>query len=266
MAASNLHSDPHTDEWHARIPSTLEGAERHSQFVRTMRVALPLAAVGLIALVVVYSIINKPKIHIATTFKSQDETAGFVSMTAPRFTGLDVDGRYYVITADEAIRPAGRVDRIDLSLVHAEVKENGVARLALNADKGTVDADAGHLTFGPAVWVDLQDGFTMETDHAFADLGNGIITGNTPVHGKSPFGTFSADRFEMTRADQSARLTGHVHLTINPAALRDAPENLRDLDGRRSAGDQQDEATPGPGLGSKPEPEPQPKPQKEQSQ
>lgn len=236
MAAGDWHNNPHTDEWQARTPSTLEGAERYSRFVRVMRITLPLAAFGLITLVIVFSIANKPKVHIATTFKSQEETAGFVSMTAPRFNGLDIDGRYYVITADEAVRPAGQADRIELSRVHAEIKENGEARLALNADKGTVDADAGHLTFGPAVWVDLQDGFTLETDHAFADLNNGIISGSTPVSGESPFGTFSADQFEMVRANQSVSLTGHVRLTINPAALEDTPENLRDLEDRRTSG------------------------------
>lgn len=250
MAASNLHNDPHTDahkdEWQARIPATLEGAERYSQFVRMMRIVLPLAAVGLIAIVVIYSIVNKPKIHFATTFKSQEETAGYVAMTAPRFTGLDVEGRYYVITADEAVRPAGQVDRIELSSVHAEVKENGEARLTLNADKGTVDADAGHLTFGPAVWVDLQDGFILETNHAFADMNSGAITGDTPISGKSPFGTFSADGFKVMRASQSVRLVGRVRLTINPAALEDAPESIRDLEDRRSVNTQDSEIISAP--------------------
>lgn len=248
-----------SDEWRARVPSTLEGAERYSRFVKTMRITLPLAAFGIISVVVVYSLTNKTKVQIATTFKSMEETAGFVSMTAPRFSGLDVDGRYYVVTADEAIRPAGREDRIELSKVHAEVKQDGEARLALNADKGTVDTDAGHLTFGPKVWVDLQDGFTLETDHAFADLNAGEVTGKTPVRGESPFGTFSADRFEMMRASQTVRLTGHVRFTINPAALEDTPENLRDLEDRRAAGKPEGQSLPeietktGPGRTATPE-------------
>lgn len=217
-----------------------------------MRIALPLAAFGIICVVVIYSVTNKTKVQIATTFKSMEETAGFVSMTAPRFSGLDVDGRYYVITADEAMRPAGREDRIELSKVHAEVKEDSQTRLALNADKGTIDTEAGQLTFGPAVWVDLQDGFTLETDHAFADLNSGTIVGRTPVRGESPFGAFSADRFEMMRASQTVRLIGHVRFTINPAALEDTPENLRDLEDRRAV-DREDrqarpETGPGPGL------------------
>lgn len=244
MAANDLHSDtfatPHTDEWRARVPSTLEGAERYSRFVSAMRVTLPLVALGIIAIVVIYSITNKPKVHIATSFKSRDETAGFVSMIAPRFNGLDIEGRYYVISADEAVRPAGQVDQIELTSVHAEVKQGGEAHLALNADRGTVNIDAGHLTFGPAVWVDLQDGFILKTDHAFADLNIGAITGNTPVEGESPFGTFSADHFEMLRANQSVRLTGNVRLTINPAALENTPENLGDLNDRRAAGRQVD--------------------------
>lgn len=241
-----------SDDWRARIPSTLEGAERYSRFVRAMRIALPLAAFGIVCVVVIYSVTNKTKVQIATTFKSMEETAGFVSMTAPRFSGLDVDGRYYVITADEAVRPAGREDRIELSKVHAEVKEDGQTRLALNADKGTVDTEASQLTFGPAVWVDLQDGFTLETDHAFADMNSGTIVGRTPVRGESPFGAFSADRFEMMRASQTVRLIGHVRFTINPAALEDTPENLRDLKDRRAIDREGRRARPetGPGLGS----------------
>lgn len=235
IASGGVPASPGMDEWRARVPSSLEGAERYSRFVKAMRIALPLAAFGIVSVVVVYSITQKPKVHIATTFKSMEETAGFVSMTAPRFSGLDTDGRYYVVTADEAVRPAGREDRIELVRVHAKVTEDGQVRLALNADKGTVDTDAGLLTFGPAVWVDLQDGFTMETDHAFADMNAGTIIGRTPVRGESPFGAFSADRFEMARSSQTVRLIGHVRFTIRPSALEDAPENLRDLEDRRVA-------------------------------
>lgn len=239
MSAGDLQSDrpirTNTDEWQARIPATLAGAERYSRFVRTMRIILPVSAFGIISLVIGYSITGKPKVQIATTYQSREETAGYVSMTAPRFNGIDIDGRYYIVTADEAIRPAGPRDRIELSRVHAEVKEDGQARLALNADKGTVDADNSQLTFGPAVWVDLQDGFTLETDHAFADLGAGTIRGDTPVRGTSPFGTFSADRFEITRSSQSVRLIGHVRFTVTPSALEDTPENLKDLNDRRAA-------------------------------
>lgn len=243
MSAGDLHSGPSNppgpdagpNEWQARIPSTLAGAERYSRFVRAMRIILPLGAFGIILLVVVFSVTHKPKVQIATTYQSREETAGYVSMTAPRFNGLDIDGRYYVVTADEAIRPAGLNDRIELSHVHAEIKEDGQARLALNADKGVVDADKNQLTFGPAVWVDLQDGFTLETDHAFADLSTGTIKGDTPVRGISPFGTFSADRFEVSRTTQTVRLVGNVRFTVTPAALEDTPENLRDLNDRRAA-------------------------------
>lgn len=253
MGASDLHNNPVTSgkpssaplmsgdgsansaTWQARTPSTLAGAERYSRFVRAMRIVLPLSAFGIITLVIAYSVLHKPKIQIATTYQSREDMAGYVSMTAPSFTGLDIDGRYYVVTADDAIRPAGIEDRVELNHVHAEVKEDGQARLSLNADKGIVDADAGHLTFGPSVWVDLQDGFTLETDHAFADMSEGIIRGETPVKGLSPFGTFSADRFEVERSSQMVRLSGHVRFTVNPAALEDTPENLRDLNERRAA-------------------------------
>lgn len=239
MSAGDLHSGSSNqtgqDEWQARIPSTLAGAERYSRFVRTMRIVLPLGAFGIVLLVIAFSVTHKPKVQIATTYQSREETAGYVSMTAPRFNGLDIDGRYYVVTADEAIRPAGVKDRVELSRVHAEVKEDGQARLALNADRAIVDADTSQLTFGPTVWVDLQDGFTLETDHAFADLSSGTIEGNTPVRGISPFGTFSADRFEMARATQIVRLVGNVRFTVTPAALEDTPENLKDLNDRRAA-------------------------------
>jgi lipopolysaccharide export system protein LptC len=200
-----------------------------------MRIVLPLSAFAIVTLVIAYSVLHKPKIQIATTYQSREDMAGYVSMTAPSFTGLDIDGRYYVVTADDAIRPAGIEDRVELNHVRAEVMENGQARLSLNADKGTIDVDAGHLTFGPSVRVDLQDGFTLETDHAFADMNQGIIRGETPVRGISPFGTFSADRFEMARSSQIVRLSGHVRFTVTPAALEDTPENLRDFNERRAA-------------------------------
>ena len=223
------------DDWRVRDTGTLEGAERYSQFVRAMRVMLPIAAVALVSVIIIYSIVNKPNTQIALSYESLEETAGLVAMTAPKFNGLDPDGRYYVVSADEALRPPGRFDKIELTKVQAQIKENGEARLALNADKGTVDADANHLIFGPAVWVDLQDGFTFETDHAFADLNSGIVEGKTSVSGKSPFGTFQADRFELLRKEQVVRLIGNVSFTINPASLKDAPENLEELNDRHQS-------------------------------
>lgn len=221
------------DDWRARDTGSLEGAERYSKFVRAMRIMLPIAAVALVSIIIIYSIVNTPNTQIALSYESLEETAGLVAMTGPKFNGLDPDGRYYVVSADEAIRPPGRFDKIELTKVQAQIRENGEARLALNADKGTVDADANHLIFGPAVWVDLQDGFTFETDHAFADLTRGIVEGKTPVSGKSPFGTFRADRFELLRKEQVVRLIGNVSFTINPASLQDAPDSLEELNDRR---------------------------------
>jgi lipopolysaccharide export system protein LptC len=224
-----------TEDWQARATASLDRAERYSKFVRAMRIALPFAAAVLIGVIVLYSIINKPAAQIALSYETMEETAGLVAMTAPRFNGIDRDGRFYIVTADEAKRPAGKFDKIELQMVHAEIKEGSEARLVMNASKGTIDADANHLVFGPQVWVDLQDGFTFNTDHAFADLTTGTIVGKTPVRGDSPFGTFSADRFELIRSQQIVRLSGNVTFTINPESLKDAPESLKDLNDRRAS-------------------------------
>lgn len=232
------------EDWEARAPASLDRAERYSRFVRAMRIALPSAAAALIGIIILYSITNKPTAQIALSYESMEETAGLVAMTGPRFNGIDRDGRFYVVTADEAKRPAGKFDKIELQMVHAQVKEDGEARLVMNANKGTIDADANHLVFGPEVWVDLQDGFTFNTDHAFADLTTGTIVGKTPVRGESPFGTFSADRFELNRSQQVVRLTGNVTFTINPKSLENAPESLEDLNDRRANEKNKIEVTP----------------------
>lgn len=228
-------------DWQARVTGTLEGAERYSRFVHFMRILLPVIAFALIGVIVLFTIINKPNSQIALTYDSAEETAGLVAMTEPRFNGLDPEGRYYVVSADEAKRPAGRFDKVELTKVEAQIREDGEPRLSLNADKGIINIDANTLTFGPAVWVDLQDGFSFETDHAFADLTDGLIEGRTAVRGDSPFGTFYADRFEVDRKEEVVRLIGHVSFTINPASLQNAPDSLEELNDRRAQTRQQAE-------------------------
>ncbi|TNE59633.1 MAG: hypothetical protein EP340_02215 [Alphaproteobacteria bacterium] len=207
------------ETWRQIPASTMHGAERHSKFVYIMRLTLPILAVGLIAIVLIYSVAYKPNIQRVLEYPITGTGLGTVSMEKPHLTGLDALGRYVVVSAKSAERLAEDPDTVTLKAVNAQISKNSEVLLDLRASAGQVFSAIDTLEFGPPVAIDLPDGYSFTTDRVEIQMKNGIIRGTEPIRGDGPIGKISADSFKINRKDDVFQLQGNVHITVDMAYM-----------------------------------------------
>lgn len=209
------------DGWQSHSRTGLDRAERHSRFVFAMRLILPILAVAIVLVVIIYSVAYKPNIQRIFEYPAGQGGVGKVSMVNPKLTGLDIENRYFVVTAKEAVRQADTPDQIVLRLLDAEITKDGNDVLKLHAARGTAHTDKNQLVFGPLVQIDLPDGYSFQTDSTFVDMDKAVIEGRDPIHGEGPIGKISADRYKVMKEDGVVILSGNVRMSLDPVVLKE---------------------------------------------
>src|SRR5437016_6635835 len=118
--------------------ATLRGARRYSMFVRFMKGALPLAAVGL-AIVVLAYVLQPPPARMQMAFQQLSSLADDLSMQNPRLSGTDNDGQAFVISPARARPVNKRSERVRLENVVADFSLKGGTAIHVTAGTGLVD-------------------------------------------------------------------------------------------------------------------------------
>lgn len=213
-----------TSDWYVRKEQSVESSERYTQFVNLMRIVLPVTALMITLIVVVYAMVVRPNTQVALTFSGVDQFEGDLTMTNPRFTGLDAEERFFDVTASMARRDDENSDLVTLENVTAAITHEGEDFLSVTAEHGSIDASVGALELGPNVQISLKDGHEFTTEGVRAQLKDGIIEGMRPIKGFGPIGSFSADSFEVSKKDRSFKLIGRVRMRLNTSYLLDDEE------------------------------------------
>lgn len=201
-------------EWTARPRVHTDDPRRYTRFVKIMKRALLLAALALLVAVIVYSLQPRDQNRVAMTFERLSKVSNDLAMVKPRLSGTDASGNPFVVTADAAIQDGPSVRRARLRNIQADITLKQGRWLSVSASDGVLDIDAKKLTLSGAIVVYSDDGYELHTSALAADLGKGIVRGDTAVAGQGPLGALSADRFEIDRQGKQVRLMGHVKMTI----------------------------------------------------
>ena len=198
--------------------ATLRGARRYSVFVRIMKGALPLSAIGLAILVLAY-ILQPTPARIQMSFQRVPKLAGDLSMDNPRLSGTDNDGQPFVVSAKRATPETGASDRIRLESIVADFSLRDGTAIHLTAGNGIMDTNTRLLQLGGGVQMAAQNGYAANTNSAMADLRGGTIQGDKGISADGAFGRITAQRFAVNRATKQLRFWGNVHMLLNPRSL-----------------------------------------------
>jgi lipopolysaccharide export system protein LptC len=207
-------------DWTARTRDTALNALRYSRFVTVMKRALPIAAGGLIAAVIAYSLVPRQSDKLSLAYQSIGTINNDLTMTKPRLTGTDHNGNPFLITADAAVQDPANVRRATLKAVEADLTLDKGRWLNATAVKGFVDMDKGALALTGGIAIYSDDGYELHTARADVDLKKGIFKGPVEVTGHGPAGTLHADTFEVDRVTSQIVLQGHVQMTILPGEVQ----------------------------------------------
>ncbi len=204
----------------ARRGTARHGA-RYSRFVSILKLALLLAAAGLIATVVFWA----AKIGTGDGFQFSFARLGTgeegeLTMVNPRYTGADRHDRPFTVWADAASLDPDDRRVVHLDAVRADLALTATDWITLKANKGIFHQGRMSLHLSGDILVSTSEGYRFETASIYADLNSGFAIANKPVVAEGPIGTLSADRMKIFDHGNRVVLEGRVRVRINDVPKR----------------------------------------------
>ena len=195
--------------------ATLRGARRYSVFVRIMKGALPLVALGLAILVLVY-VLQPPPARMQMSFQRLSSLADDLAMDNPRLSGTDNDGQPFVISASRASPENRGSDRILMQDIIADLSSKDGTGIHLTAASGIIDTKTRILRMTGGIHITTQSGYDAKAPSAVADLRAGTLDGDRGISADGAFGRITSAKFAMNRASKQLHFWGNVKMLLNP--------------------------------------------------
>lgn len=203
--------------WAPQRQMTLEQARKRSRLVGSLRMAFVAGAA--VSAGVMVGPMAATAISGASYQPERISASEVVTMVNPRFTGRNVAGEPFEITARTAQRRLDDASVIDLTDPRLE-DQNGTIVTAL---EGVYHQNDEFLDLYKDVQVRDPEGYVFGTSAARVFVQEGRVRGLEPLDGAGPLGDVRADAYEIVDEGDRVILRGCVYMTIFPGG-RDAPE------------------------------------------
>ena len=188
---------------------------RHGRLARFARIALPLAALGLVGLIFVWSRIDPitERIHISDTEQAPEEIAT-VTMENARFAGVDAQNRSFNVTAVRAVQSADDSNHIDLQQPKANIVLTSGAKVAVESEAGGLQRDTRILDLIGNVTLTQDRDYEFHTTRVRVDLNERTAAGDAPVEGRGPQGDIKAEGFDILDGGTRVIFRGRTHVVF----------------------------------------------------
>lgn len=194
--------------------------DTRSGIVRFLKVALPLAALGLVAALFLASRSDLGR-GISISAIDFDVTEG-LRLSQPQFTGVTRDGKPFVVTADWALPDGPDPDRVGLGPVRGEIEIEAGRRVTLTAAGGEIRPKLNTMRLEGGVRVETSDGYLMTAARADVDMKAQTLSAEGPVAVSGPAGEIDAGSMRAARSDESHTIwfENRVRVRIDPVRAK----------------------------------------------
>ena len=191
----------------------------YSRFVIMMKVLLPVIALALILLVIIwpYLELNDTRFNIGFTALKVGNVED-PAMINPRFQGADKDRQSFSITADIAKNLLNTDKSVVLEMPKADISLEDGSWLVVTAKRGIYARQKETLTLEEQVNLFHDSGYEFRTESAAIDLTKGVASSRVSVEGQGPFGNLKAEGFRLVDKGKTMYFTGKSKLIIYPGA------------------------------------------------
>ena len=191
-------------------------ARRHSVLVRTLKIALPIATVGVLSL---YFIPAKLSFEFGGATASVDNVAveaGNLKMENPTLSGVHPSYGRYEIKAESAIQNIESPHMVNLNAITGKIISPKGETTRLHAPAGLFDTKARHLTFGQGVNIEGRDSLSVELKSATVAFSDQKISSREPVSMAFRGSRIDANAIDLYTGEARVVFTGQVRVRLDP--------------------------------------------------
>lgn len=193
-------------------------ARRHSLFVRTARVLLPVASLLLVAgYVGIVMVSARLAGGIEKSGKVRTISKEF-AMENPRYEGMDQQGGKFLVLAKRAVPDLSNTGRIKLDAITAELVDVRKSRTDVTAANGVYDSKANRLDLAGGITVVTETGMRAELETATILTRDGTLKSDRPARVTAPTGTITSGRLELAQKSKQIAFIDNVVARLTPPA------------------------------------------------
>lgn len=160
----------------------------YSRFVRIMRMALPLAALGIVTILLIRTGVEDKLIVPVDSDKPRikDQNIAKNELLNPKFESMDKKRQPYKITADRAVQGEKNKDLIMLDRPVGVMTMKGDVQLTVHSDTGAYRQDTERFFLQGEVFMQHDDGYSLSSEEAHIDLKQNFAWSDKDVQGQGP--------------------------------------------------------------------------------
>ena len=196
----------------------------YTRFVRSMRIVLPLVAVGMTAIVLTWEDVGRrveplKKEQIAPqTENVQNE------LLKPVFNSVDEKNQPFTVTAERATQDRSNPDILNLEKPKAEIAMNDGAKIGADAHSGIYQQKEQKLNLEGDVHLTHSDGYILSTEELRVDLITQKAFSGLDVHVEGPAGTIDSTGLEGDGLSGDLVFTGPAKVVLYSENLNLSPQ------------------------------------------
>ncbi|GEM_PF-1051884 len=196
----------------------LHDTHKYTRFVQYMRVILPLMALVIIVLLLLWpqfggktnyvtsvSVLDNPDFE-----KDVQENR----LVTARYENVDSKNRPYVIEAEEATQNQDNPDLIMLKFPKATLTQTDLSKVFIQSMDGLYRQESQTLNLSGSVYFTRSDGYTLKTDKISGNIKQGSAKTDEPVFIEGPAGTLDATGMRIENEGSRVIFTGPVLMRL----------------------------------------------------
>lgn len=205
----------------------------YSWFVKCLRFGLPLAALGLIFIIIAWpkmeeDLVILPKEDI---IQEPDNEIGENELLNPQFETVDSNNQPVNVTANRAIYSREYPDLVTLEQPNANIQTNKGEQVLIDASKGTYDQKSKKLFLENAVNVKHESGYVLNAEELRIDMNKKEAFSDKAVEIDGPNAKVKAIGLDARMQEGILVFKGPAKLTIkanSPNAQNSEPSAIQE--------------------------------------
>lgn len=193
-------------------------ARRHTLIVRTLRVILPIVAVGVVGIYIASAMTSLDLVGKLAQLPIPTITPENVTMDNPRYEGFSRDGGSYVVRARTARQDFKQTELIHLNEISGEMIDARKVRTEMKAASGVFHTKTNVLNLLGGIQISSNDGMAGELTSATIFAKRGVILSKEPSTLKMRQGEISSNQLMIWQKKRKVTFVGDVKTRLIPPA------------------------------------------------